>query len=264
MKPLRLLLLAALTAFPVFADGVRITFSSDRYSKSDKLPDGWVLKGKLFTAKPTYEVVYDKDLKTDVLRIRADRASGTLLYDITGILQKYPIMRWKWRGGSLPEDAGHPEYWGIIAILRHIVERYRQLGIRFLFETGQETPVTLLRVIEELGAENVGINMDTANLILYGKANSADAVRVFGRYVRDTHIKDGFYPTDGKNLGCEVKVGEGLANIPEVVRQLRAVGYRGNYIIEREISGDQQTADLTATLEYMKRILAETKENTVC
>ena len=61
MKPLRLLLLAALTAFPVFADGVRITFSSDRYSKSDKLPDGWVLKGKLFTAKPTYEVVYDKD-----------------------------------------------------------------------------------------------------------------------------------------------------------------------------------------------------------
>lgn len=166
--------------------------------------------------------------------------------------------------GFLPEDAGHPEYWGIIAILRHIVERYRQLGIRFLFETGQETPVTLLRVIEELGAENVGINMDTANLILYGKANSADAVRVFGRYVRDTHIKDGFYPTDGKKLGCEVKVGEGLANIPEVVRQLRAVGYRGNYIIEREISGDQQTADLTATLEYMKRVLAETKENTVC
>lgn len=105
MKPLRLLLLAALTAFPVFADGVRITFSSDRYSKSDKLPDGWVLKGKLFTAKPTYEVVYDKDLKMDVLRIRADRASGTLLYDITGILQKYPIMRWKWRVDSLPKDA---------------------------------------------------------------------------------------------------------------------------------------------------------------
>ena len=105
MKPLRLLLLAALTAFPVFADGVRITLSSDRYSKSDKLPDGWVLKGKLFTAKPPYEVVYDKDLKTDVLRIRADRASGTLLYDITGILQKYPIMRWKWRVDSLPKDA---------------------------------------------------------------------------------------------------------------------------------------------------------------
>ena len=105
MKTLRLFLLAALTALPVFADGVRITFSADRYSKSDKLPDGWVLKGKLFTAKPSYEIVYDKDLKTDVLRIRADRASGTILYDITGILQKYPVMRWKWRVDSLPKDA---------------------------------------------------------------------------------------------------------------------------------------------------------------
>ena len=166
--------------------------------------------------------------------------------------------------GFLPEDMSHPEYWGILAILRYITDRYRRLGIRFLFETGQETPVTLLRVIEDLGAENVGINMDTANLILYGKANSADAVRVFGRYVQDTHIKDGFYPTDGKKLGREVKVGEGLADIPEVVRQLRAVGYRGNYIIEREISGEQQTADLIETLEYMKRVLAQAKESTVC
>jgi sugar phosphate isomerase/epimerase len=89
--------------------------------------------------------------------------------------------------------------------------------------------------------DNVGINMDTANLILYGKANSADAITVFGNYVMDTHIKDGFYPTEGKNLGKEVKVGEGLANIPEVVKRLRAVGYTGNYIIEREISGEQQT-----------------------
>ncbi len=166
--------------------------------------------------------------------------------------------------GFLPEDMSHPEYLGILAVLRYITDRYRRLGIRFLFETGQETPVTLLRVIEDLGAENVGINMDTANLILYGKANSADAVRVFGRYVQDTHIKDGFYPTDGKKLGREVKVGEGLADIPEVVRQLRAVGYRGNYIIEREISGEQQTADLIETLEYMKRVLAQAKESTVC
>ena len=103
--------------------------------------------------------------------------------------------------------------------------------------------------------DNVGINMDTANLILYGKGNSADAVRVFGKYVRDTHIKDGFYPTNGKILGTEVKVGEGLANIPEVVKQLRAVGYQGNYIIEREISGDQQTADILETRDFLKKVL---------
>ena len=41
-------------------------------------------------------------------------------------------------------------------------------------------------------------------------------------------------------LGREVKVGEGMANIPEVIKRLRAVGYRGNFIIEREISGEEQ------------------------
>ena len=157
--------------------------------------------------------------------------------------------------GFLPENMDDPRYYGVIAILRYIVRACKQKGICFLFETGQETPVTLLRYIEELGADNVGINMDTANLILYGKANSADAISVFGKYVMDTHIKDGFYPTNGKQLGREVKVGEGLANIPEVIRRLQEVGYEGNYIIEREISGEQQTLDIIETLGYLKSIL---------
>lgn len=157
--------------------------------------------------------------------------------------------------GFLPENMNDPEYLGVVAILRHIIGKFASFGVNFLFETGQETPVTLLRFIEEIGMENVGINMDTANLILYGKANSADAITVFGKYVMDTHVKDGFYPTDGKHLGREVKVGEGLANLPEVIRRLDAVGYRGNYVIEREISGEQQTRDILDTKIYLEKIL---------
>ena len=73
----------------------------------------------------------------------------------------------------------------------------------------------------------------------------------------DTHIKDGFYPTTGKSLGREVKVGEGLANIPEVVKRLREYGYQGNYIIEREISGEQQAKDICDTVDYLEKILGE-------
>lgn len=157
--------------------------------------------------------------------------------------------------GFLPENMNDPEYLGVVAILRYVIGKFKEMNINFLFETGQETPVTLLRVIEEIGMDNVGINMDTANLILYGKANSADAITVFGKYVMDTHIKDGFYPTDGKHLGREVKVGEGLANIPEVVKRLNEVGYKGNYIIEREITGEQQTKDILETKAYLEAIL---------
>ena len=169
--------------------------------------------------------------------------------------KKIGVTRVATHVGFLPENMNDPEYLGVVAILRYVIKQYKDLGINFLFETGQETPITLLRVIEEIGMDNVGINMDTANLILYGKANSADAITVFGKYVMDTHIKDGFYPTEGKNLGKEVKVGEGLANIPEVVKRLNAVGYTGNYIIEREIKGEQQTKDILETLGYLKTVI---------
>ncbi len=165
------------------------------------------------------------------------------------------VSRMATHAGFLPENCSDPQYPAVIATLARIVEHCKEKGVTFLFETGQETPVTLLRVIEDLGGENVGVNMDTANLILYGKGNSADAITVFGKYVMDTHIKDGFYPTCGKELGIEVAVGEGMANIPEVVRRLQAVGYTGNYIIEREISGEEQTRDIKATIAYLKEIL---------
>ena len=170
---------------------------------------------------------------------------------------KLGVTRVATHAGFLPETINDPEYYGILAILKYIVRQYKALGVNFLFETGQETPTTLLRVIEEIGMDNVGINMDTANLILYGKANSADAITVFGKYVMDTHIKDGFYPTEGKELGKEVKVGEGLANVPEVVKRLNEVGYTGNYIIEREIVGEQQTNDIICTRDYLKEILGQ-------
>ena len=177
------------------------------------------------------------------------------LIDAAHFAVKIGVSRVATHVGFLPENMNDPEYYGIIAILRYIIKKYKELGVNFLFETGQETPITLLRVIEELDMDNVGINMDTANLILYGKANSADAITVFGKYVMDTHIKDGVYPVNGKRLGRERKVGEGLANIPEVVKRLNEVGYSGNYVIEREIEGEQQTKDIIETLEYLKQFI---------
>ena len=168
---------------------------------------------------------------------------------------KIGIPRIATHAGFLPENINDPQYYDIIAILRHIANECKRKNILFLFETGQETPTALLRVIEDIGVDNVGINMDTANLILYGKSNAADAITVFGKYVMDTHIKDGLYPTCGKKLGKEVKVGEGEANIPEVIKRLQALKYSGNYIIEREINGEQQTKDIIETIAYLKKIL---------
>ena len=169
------------------------------------------------------------------------------------------VKRVATHAGFLPENMNDPKYRDVVATLRYIATELKKDDLSLLFETGQETPVTLLRVIEDMGMDNVGINMDTANLILYGKGNSADAITVFGKYVMDTHIKDGFYPTTGSLLGKQTKVGEGMANIPEVIRRLKEVDYQGNYIIEREISGEQQAKDIVDTLKFLKEILRGSK-----
>ncbi len=146
--------------------------------------------------------------------------------------------------GFLPENPRDPDFADTVAALRNLAKAMDAKGQYFLFETGQETPVTMLRTIEAIGTQNLGINFDTANLILYGKANSADAISVFGKYVRNTHIKDGFYPTTGNALGKQVQLGQGVADMPLIMKRMLEVGYDGPWIIEREISGPQQTADI--------------------
>jgi sugar phosphate isomerase/epimerase len=157
--------------------------------------------------------------------------------------------------GFLPEYPFDPDFNGVVTALRKLALYMKEKGQYFLFETGQETPVTMLRAIEEIGTGNLGVNFDTANLILYGKANSVDALDTIGKYVRNTHFKDGNYPTCGRELGHEVALGEGKANVPAIVKKLKELGYTGPLVIEREISGDQQIKDIKRAQEILNGIL---------
>ena len=154
--------------------------------------------------------------------------------------------------GFIPENPDHPDFAGTVGALRNLCRYMKPKGQYFLFETGQETPVTMLRTIQAIELDNVGINFDTANLILYGKANTLDALDVFGQYVMDTHIKDGGYPMDGLKLGREVAAGQGKANLPAVVKKLGELGYTGAFTIEREISGEQQVKDIIMARDLLR------------
>lgn len=154
--------------------------------------------------------------------------------------------------GFIPEDMKDKKYTALIPVLRDIADHCQKNGQDFLFETGQETPVTLLRTIEDIGRDNVGVNLDPANLILYGKANPVDAMDVFGRFVRGVHIKDGEYPTDGRNLGQEKAVGKGRVDFPALLGKLRDFNYSGPLCIECELEGEthlQEIANAKALLE---------------
>ncbi len=115
--------------------------------------------------------------------------------------------------------------------------------------------MTLLRMIQDIGGDNVGINLDPANLLMYGKGNPIDAVDVFGEYVRGMHAKDGEYPTDGANLGREKPLGEGRVNFPVLLPKLKEKGFRGAVTIEREIAGPQQIADIKHAMKLLNPLL---------
>ncbi|MCX7800006.1 MAG: sugar phosphate isomerase/epimerase [Fimbriimonadales bacterium] len=157
--------------------------------------------------------------------------------------------------GFLPENPRDPLYEGTIRALRRVAERCRELGLGFAFETGQETPVALLRAMRDVGTDNLGVNLDPANLLMYGKANPVDALDLLGPHLMGLHAKDGDYPSDPRELGPERPLGEGRVDFPRLVAKAKAMGYRGSLTIEREISGDRQIADIRRAIELLTPLL---------
>jgi L-ribulose-5-phosphate 3-epimerase len=157
--------------------------------------------------------------------------------------------------GFIPEDPNNPEYQGVVEALREVATHLKSNGQMMLYETGQETPVTMLRAITDVGLDNQFVNLDTANLILYGKANPLDALDVIGKYVRGIHAKDGFYPTDPKQLGKEVPIGQGKVDFPHIIKRLKELDYRGPITIERETSGPGQIEDIKKSKTYLEKLI---------
>jgi sugar phosphate isomerase/epimerase len=159
--------------------------------------------------------------------------------------------------GFIPENPDDALYPGTVEAIRAVAQHCHDNGQYFLMETGQETPTAMSRAIRDVGLPNVGVGLDTANLILYGKANPVDAVDILGQHVHSIHAKDGKWPTDPSKLGEEVQIGKGLVDFRAVFTKLHRLGYTGAVTIERETSGPQQIEDVRQEKLYLENILKE-------
>ncbi|KAA6463176.1 sugar phosphate isomerase/epimerase [Acidobacteria bacterium AB60] len=159
--------------------------------------------------------------------------------------------------GFIPENPADPLYEDTVKAIRSVAEHCAGNGQHFLMETGQETPTAMARALRDVNLPNLAVGLDTANLILYGKANPVDAVEILGPHVRSIHAKDGRWPTDPDKLGEEVLIGKGLVDFRAVFTKLHQLGYRGAVTIERETSGPQQIEDVRQEKQYLEKILNE-------
>jgi len=159
--------------------------------------------------------------------------------------------------GFVPNNPFTAEYAVMLSTIQLLGTRLKAAGLNLLFETGPESPISILRLFADTGLDNLYINLDTGNLIMYGYGNPVDAMYTFGKYVRNVHAKDALPPTDPRKLGKETEIGQGFVDFPRVIRMLKEVGYDRFITIEREISGGSQGDEILRAMKYLKELVAD-------
>ncbi len=156
--------------------------------------------------------------------------------------------------GFVPHDRADPGYAQIVAVARGLCDHCRGNAQRLHLETGQETAEALVQFLGDVGRENLLVNFDPANMILYGSGDPIEALRRVGPYVRSVHCKDATWAAQpGKEWGREVPFGEGDVGAELFLRTLLEIGYDGPLTIEREIPQDpqRQKAEIGRAVEVL-------------
>ena len=156
--------------------------------------------------------------------------------------------------GFIPENPRDILYTEFVATMKNIGEYALKRGIDVYFETGQETPITLRRAIEDIGTGNLFVNYDAANLLMYDKANPLDGLQILGKYVKSLHAKDGKYPTDTYKLGKEMPIPKGDVDFPKIISTLKKIGFKGAITIEHELASTDKEYILK-TKKYLENLI---------
>ena len=105
--------------------------------------------------------------------------------------------------------------------------------------------------------QNLYVNFDPANMILYGCGEPIAALKKIGAHVRSVHCKDANWSDQpGETWGEEVPLGEGAVGFADYLQTLDSLGYRGPLTIEHEIpqEPERQKAEIGQAVELLNRL----------
>ncbi len=139
--------------------------------------------------------------------------------------------------------------------MRQIADCFSKHGLKLGFETGQEDAQTLGVFLDRLERDNVGVNFDPANMILYDMGDPIEALRALMPRVMQVHLKDANRTTTPGAWGEEVVVGTGQVDWPAFFGALQEAGYADDLCIERE-AGTSRVEDITAARTFVCREFA--------
>ncbi len=189
--------------------------------------------------------------------VRGDDAwpvNRTLAADVAACAAASGIELVTFHAGFLEQRRDHPVRRTMIERLGEIADLFGEAGVDVAFETGQETAGTLRGVLDDLDRDNVGVNFDPANMILYGMGDPVAALRRLAGRVRQIHVKDALPATTPGQWGSEVPAGRGGVAWDDFFAVATAIEPPVGFVIERE-SGADRLDDIVAARSLIERHL---------
>jgi sugar phosphate isomerase/epimerase len=162
--------------------------------------------------------------------------------------------------GFVPHDASSREYRDVLQVARDACDHLAGNGQALHLETGQEPADVLVQFLGDVERDNLFVNFDPANMILYGAGEPLPALRRLGPFVRSIHCKDATWSDQpGETWGREVPLGEGAVDFEAYLSTLAEIGYEGPLTIEREIPQEpaRQKAEVAAAVGVLERLRRE-------
>lgn len=163
--------------------------------------------------------------------------------------------------GFVPHDKSNPDYPELLAITRAVCDHCRGNSQALHLETGQEPVDVLIQFLDDVARDNLFVNFDPANMILYGAGEPIPALEKLGPRVHSVHCKDATWSEKpGDTWGAEVPLGEGDVDFAAFIQTLNKIGYTGPLTIEREIPQEpaRQKAEIGRAIELLEQLKKQT------
>lgn len=159
--------------------------------------------------------------------------------------------------GFVPEDRLAEDFIAVREVVRRVCDHAATHRQTFALETGQESADALLDFLLFTNRQNLGINFDPANMILYGTGDPISALQTLAQQVLTVHCKDGDWPPKGSPgaLGEEKPLGQGSVGMERFIDKLKEIRYKGPLTIEREESDPaQRSRDILMAVGLLRRL----------
>jgi len=125
------------------------------------------------------------------------------------------------------------EFESVIAVLKHVLKMAQETGVAIHLETSL-VPSRFAELLAKLPSPMIKVNYDSGNSASLGY-DPKDEFAAYGMRIGSMHIKDRI------RAGGTVPLGTGDANFKVLSDHLKAIGYKGDFILEaaRGTSGEE-------------------------